>query len=251
MPAGADARRGAAGSAGLQTAFDIAIAPRAALGALRETPTWGWAFAITALLGMIAALAIGPVVGHTLERELPAQLGSAPQVAQLPGDQREALITQQISIAQTIARFSFIAVPFGLAAGCALQALIMLLANALGKGDGTFKKFWALAVNAGIVGTGLASIALTAIVLLLGADSFGSAVEVANAVPSLGTFVPPGAKAAAAFLGVINVFAIWNAVLLATGMAVVARLRRGTAIGAALIILLGTGLIPLAGALQK
>jgi hypothetical protein len=34
-------------------------------------------------------------------------------------------------------------------------------------------------------------------------------------------------------------------------MTVVARLQRGTAIGAALVILLGTGLIPLAGALQK
>jgi hypothetical protein len=249
MPARGDVRR-AGGPAGLQTAFDIAIAPRAAFKALRESPTWGWAFAIAALLGVIAAFAIGPIVGHTLERELPARLGASPQVAQLPADQREVFMAQEIRVSQTIAQFAFVAVPFGLAAGCALQALIMLIANALGKGDGNFKKFWALAVNAGVVGTGLSSIALTAIVLLRGPDGFGSAAEIANAVPGLGTFVPPGATAAAA-LGGLNVFAIWNAVLLAAGMTVVARLQRGPAIAAALVILLGTVLLPLVGALQK
>jgi MFS family permease len=243
-------RTGTAGG-GLGTALDIAVAPRAAFAALRDNPTWGWAFLIAALLGMLGAFAIGPIVGHAAERELQVTLSAAPQVAQLPPDQRQAAVAQQISLTQTVMRFSFLVVPVGLAAGCALQALIMLAANAIGGGDGTFRKFWALAVNAAVIGTGIASIAMMAIVLLRGAGGFGSAAEIANSLPGLGTFVPPEAKAAAAFLGVMNVFAIWNMVLLAAGMMVVARLRRGTAIATVLCILAGTGLVPLIGALMK
>jgi hypothetical protein len=62
-------------------------------------------------------------------------------------------------------------------------------------------------------------------------------------------FVSPNPKAAAAFFSGLNVFAIWDSVLLAAGMTIVARLPRGTAIAAAAVILLGTGLVPLAGAL--
>jgi hypothetical protein len=244
--------RNALSRAGLQTAFDAAVAPKTALRALRANPTWRWAFCISALLGMIGALAISPVVAHTLERELPARFAADARVAQLPADQRDAFIGGQIRLAQTLATFSFALVPFGLAIGCGVQAGIMLLANALGKGDGTPRAFWALAVNAAVVGTGMSSIALTAIVLLRGAGGFASAADIAGALPGPGTFVPLQAGGTAAYLDVLNVFAVWNMLLLAAGMMIVARLPRGIAITAALVILLGTGLIPVAGAaLQK
>jgi MFS family permease len=248
MPAGAEPVRPAGARAGLQTALDIAIAPRAACAALREAPTWGWAFAIAALLGMIATLAMNPIWLHVLERELPARFAATGQIAQMPADARNALIAQQLGLAKTLTGFSFLLIPFVLAGGCALQALVMLAANALAGGDGTFKKFWALAVNAAVVGTGIASVALLAIALLRGPDAFPSSAAVANAVPGLGTFVSPEAKPAAAFLSAINVFAVWDSVLLATGMIIVARLPRGSAIAAALVILAGTGVFPLAGA---
>jgi hypothetical protein len=134
-----------------------------------------------------------------------------------------------------------------LAAGCALQALVMLIANAIGGGDGSFKTFWALAVNAAVVGSGIASIAVMAIVLLRGQESFATAAEIANAVPGLGTFVPAEAKPAAAFFGALNVFTLWDGALLAAGMTIVARLPRGTATVTALIIVLSTGIAPLLG----
>jgi len=234
---------------GLQTALDITVVPGAALHALREAPTWGWAFLISALVAMAATFALTPALDRAIQRQLPAQLAASPQMAQLPAEQRDALITQQTQFMQAAARFSFVFIPFGLAIGCALQAAVMLAANTIGNGDGSFKKFWALAVNAAVVGTGIAAFALLAIVLLRGTDGFASPAEIANALPGLGTFVPPEAKAAAAFFGALNVFAIWDAVLLAAGMRIVARLPRKTAIGAAAVILLGTGLVPLAGVL--
>jgi hypothetical protein len=234
--------------AGWQTAFDVAVAPRAAFAALRAAPTWGWAFFIAASLAMASTLAMSSVVGYTFERELRAQIEAAPQTAQLAAVQREALVDRQLQIAGTAVMFLFAFVPLGMAVGCALQALVMLIANAIGGGDGTFKAFWALAVNAAVVGSGIGSVALMAIVLLRGRGGFSSAAEIANALPGLGTFVPPGAKAAAAFFGALNVFTLWDGLLLAGGMMVVARLPRGVTIVTALLIVLGTGVFPLLGA---
>jgi hypothetical protein len=108
-----------------------------------------------------------------------------------------------------------------------------------------------LAVNAAVVGTGVSSLALMAVVLLRGTSSFGSSDEIAAALPGLGMLVPAGAKAAAAFFGAINVFTVWNMVLLAAGMMIVGRVPRMTAIVTAVIMLAGTGLFPLIGALVQ
>ncbi|GAC1405544.1 MAG: hypothetical protein NVSMB64_10510 [Candidatus Velthaea sp.] len=236
---------------GLQTALDVVIAPKAAFAQLREVPTWGWAFLVSTILGMIAAFALAPAVAHALSAELPAKLAANPQIAQLPAAQRDAAIAQQIGVAQTITKFSFIFIPIGLAIGSVLQASIMLVANAVTKGDGTFKKFWALAVNAAIVGTGISSLVLMLIVLIRGADSFTSSSEITNALPGAGMLVPASAKAAVAFFGVINIFALWNLTLLAIGMGIVARIPRGAAILTAIVLLLGTGLFPLFGAIAQ
>jgi hypothetical protein len=239
----------AARRSGLLTALDVAIAPRTAFANLREAPTWGGAFILSMLLAMIAAFAMSPAVAHALALELPARLAASPQIAHLPAAQREALIAQQVGIAQAVAKFTFIFVPFALALGSLIQALVMLVANAIGKGDGTFRRFWALAVNGAVIGTGLASLALLLIVLIRGADGFSSSSDISNALPGLETFVPASAKAAAAFFSVINVFTIWNMALLAAGMTIVARLPRATAILTAAVMLVGSGLFPLVGSL--
>lgn len=239
-------------SSGLRIALDICLAPKAALINLREHPTWVWALVIAAGLGMIGTYAVSPAVAHALQTELATKLAATPQVMQMPADQRDAFVTQQVRLAQSVTRFSFLLIPFGLAIGCAFQALVMLVANAIGRGDGTFKKFWALAVNAAIIGTGLSSLVLMLIVLIRGAGGFGSSSEITGALPGLGMLVPAGAKAASAFFSVFNIFAIWDMALLAAGMMIVARLARTTAIVTAAIILAATGLLPLIGAtLQK
>lgn len=238
--------------AGWQIALDVAVAPVTAFTNIRETPVWGWAFLISAVLGMVAAFAISPTIGHAMGLELPARIASTPQVAQMPAAQRDAFIAQQISIAQTVARFSFIFIPLGILLGSIVQALIMLGANAIGKGDGNFKRFWALAINGGIVGAGISSIALMIIVLIRGNDGFTTSSQIAGAVPGLGMFVPAGAKAAAAFFGAINVFTIWNMILLAIGMTIVGQIPRPVAIVTAALLLIATGIVPALGAiLQK
>jgi len=236
---------------GMQTALDILVAPRAAFAQLRETPTWVWAFVIACVLGMVATLAIAPVTGHFVGAAQAAKLAADPRYAQLPADQRNAQIQQIVSITQLVVRFSFIFIPFAVAVSCAIRTVIMLVANAIGKGDGNVKMFWALSVNASIVGTGLSSIVLMVIVLIRGVDGFATAADISAALPGLGMAVPSSAKAASAFLSVFNVFSIWETVLLAAGMIVVARLNRTAAIVTAAIMLVASGIIPLASALAQ
>jgi hypothetical protein len=235
--------------AAFQTALDIAVAPSAAFARLRETPTWVWAFALSALLAIVGSIATSPAFTHALAAETAARLAAAPQIAQLPPDQRDAAVAQQLALIQTVARFGFVFIPFGLALSSGVQALIMLIANAIGKGDGTFRKFWALAVNASLIGTGLASLALAAIVLLRGYAEFTSTSDLSRALPGPVSVIPATAVRLSAFLSVMNVFAIWDVVLLAAGMTAVARLPRPLAAATAAVILIGAGLIALAGTL--
>jgi hypothetical protein len=236
---------------GLQTALDMCLAPRSACMRLRATPSWVWAFGIAAGLTMIATFAISPIVSQALDAELSVKLAASPQIAQLPADARARAIAQQIALVQGVTRYSFVFVPFGLAFASALQALIMLVANAITKGDGTFGKLWALAVNAAIVGSGLASLVLMAIALIRGPDGFHSSSEISRALPGLGMLVPGAPPPAQAFLGVFNVFSIWNMVLLAIGMTIVARVPRGAAIAAAALMLVGYGCIAAAGSFAQ
>ncbi|MFN2459258.1 MAG: YIP1 family protein [Candidatus Velthaea sp.] len=241
----------AANHSGLQTALDVIVAPKTAFHALRDVPTWGWAFAIATVLGVIASIVISPAIAHALSVEMPARLAASPQLASMPADRRDALIAQQIAFAATFAKFAFIFIPIAIGLAGLFQALIMLVANAIGKGDGTFKKFWAVSVNASIAGVGLSSIVLMIVVLVRGMDSFSSTAEVTGSVPNLAMLVPGASKRVAAFFGVMNVFAIWAVVLMALGMEIVGRIPRGVAAAAAIVMLLLSGVFPLFAALAQ
>jgi hypothetical protein len=220
---------------GLQTAIDIIVAPTAAFASLRVVPTWGWALIVTAVLAVVSSIVTGPAIGHALSVEMPAKL--AQQYASLPADKRDAAIAQAMSVTMAISKFSFIFVLLILPISGLIQALIMLIANAVGQGDGTFKKFWALSINTSVVGLGCASVVLMIIVLIRGADSFNSSTEVAASVPSLALIVPGASKMLATFLGVFNIFNIWATALLAGGMTIMARIPRNVATGFAVLML--------------
>jgi hypothetical protein len=107
----------------------------------------------------------------------------------------------------------------------------MLIANAISRGQGTFKKYFALAMNVTVVGTAIASLILAAIVLFRGSDSFSSQLDITNAVPGLGMLAPSSPKALAAFLGTFTIVNLWAVVLLALGMETVGNIKRPIAAG--------------------
>ncbi|MBV8749716.1 MAG: YIP1 family protein [Candidatus Eremiobacteraeota bacterium] len=233
---------------GLSNVVDIIIAPNAAFARLREVPTWGWAYLVVVLLGIAGALLVMPGVMHAMQTSIPAQLATNPGIMKLPADQRDKAIQNGLKFALLVAQFSWVFVPIGVLLVGLLQGLIMLVFNAVGKGDGSFKKYFALSVTVGIVGYGLASLATGIIVMLRGSDSFESTVAIQQVVPSLALLAPGASKVLTAFLAIFNVFTIWATVLTAYGMTVVGRVSRAPAWTAALAMLVLTALFAAWGA---
>ncbi len=238
-------------NSGLSNAVDIVVSPGSAFARLREVPTWGWAFVIATVLGIAGSLLVAPALLHAMDASMPAIFAASPQIAKLPPDQQQKTIALQMQFVRVLARFAFIGAPFAVLVGGLVQGVIMLIANAAGKGDGTFRKFFALSVTVSVVGVGVNSIVLALIVLVHGAGSYDSTTALQSSVPSLAMLVPGVHGALAGFLGVMNVFALWSMVLLALGMVRVARIRPAAAWTAAVLMLIFTATFAAFGAARN
>jgi hypothetical protein len=233
---------------GLANVVDIIIGPNAAFDRLRAVPTWGWAFLVAAVLGIIGSLLATPATLHALQTTLPAQLAADPNIAKLPPDQQQAAIQRALSVTKVIGQLSWLFIPIFLLIIAAVQGLIMLIANAIGGGDGSFKKYFALSMNVAIVGLGINSVVTGIIVTLRGPDAFETASAVQSAVPSLALLAPGVKGGLVGFLGAMNIFYLWGAALLALGMVRVGRIKPPVAWTTAVVILLITGLFAAYGA---
>jgi hypothetical protein len=231
--------------------MDIVIAPSSAFANLREAPTWGWAFLVATVLGVIGVLIAAPVTMHVMDATMPAQLAANPAIAGLPPERQQAAIAQGLAIGKMVAQFSFAFVPILILIGGCVQGLIMLIANAIGHGDGSFKKYFALSVNVSVIGIGLSSIVIGIIALLRGADAFNSAAAIQGATPSLALLAPGAKGALLGFLGAFNIFAIWAIALLGLGMTGVGRIPRGVAWPTAIVMLLLTACFAAWGGAQN
>ncbi len=234
---------------GLQTALDLLIAPRDAFARLREAPTWGWAYLIAAALSAVATLAILPALHHAIETGLPAQLAATPEIAKLPPDQQQKAIARILAVQNAFLSASWLLPLAVLPLVAAIQSLVMYAANRLGGGDAGYRRLWALAMNVQVAGS-VGGLLAAAIVMLRGPNAFDEPGSVQTALPSLAMLAPGASHVVAAFLGAINVAAIWQAVLLGLGMIAAARIARPIAWTAATIMLLTLSVLAAFGAAQ-
>jgi Yip1 domain len=241
---------------GLHNVIDVVVAPSTAFARLRIVPTWGWAFLAAALLAVAGALLFEPALLHVLDKVLPAQMAaqdakSVPNWAQRSPDEQAKLIATQVSFSKTFAQFQWLIAPIALLLGGLIQALVMTLANAIGHGDGSFKKYFALSLTVAVVGSGLASLALGLIALLRGPGGFDDVAGLTGAVPSLALLAPGAHGALHGFLTALNVFTLWATALLALGMTIVGRLPRPVAWSAAVLMVLLTAAFAAFGAARQ
>ncbi len=236
---------------GLTNAVDIVVAPHAAFDRLRIVPTWGWAFLVATLLAIVGVLLTLPASTHAIETSLPAQLAASPNIAKLPPDQQQQTIASYVGFTKLVTRFSWLFVPVILLIVGLVQGLIMTFANAIGGGDGSFKKYFALSMTVAVVGSGLGSLVTGIIAVVRGPSSFETLTSVQSALPSLALLAPGMKGFLGGFLGALNIFYIWAAVLLALGMVRVGRVRPPAAWTAAILILLITGCVAGFGAARN
>jgi Yip1 domain len=215
---------------------DIVIDPNAAFARLREVPAWGWAFVVGTLLGIAGFLLMEPASLHAFEKSMPATYAAMPQVAQLPADKQPAVIAQYMSFGRTLTQLTWVAVPLIFLVSSLISAVVMLIANAIGHGDGSFKKFFALSMLISMIG-GLALLLTGVIAIVRGADSFETTGAVQRALPNLAMLAPNAPHKLETFLGTITIAALWSTALTALGMIGVARISRPVAWTAAILML--------------
>jgi hypothetical protein len=215
---------------GLLNVIDVIVAPKAAFSRLRIVPTWGWAYLVAVLLGIASALMIEPATLHAVDKSLPAQLAANPAITKLPSAQQAAAIERTLAMTHTMVQFQWILIPIALLVAGLVQALVLMIASAASRGDGTFGKFFALSQTVMVVGSGLSSLVLGLIVVLKVPDSF----------PSLALLAPGVKGAAGGFLAGLSVFNLWTTALLALGATIVGKVKPAAAWTAAIVMLLFT-----------
>jgi hypothetical protein len=222
---------------GLSNVADIIIAPNAAFARIRLVPTWGWALLAASVIGIIGFLLAMPASLHALQVSGPALYATNPAVTQLPADKQPAMIERMISIGRIVVEIQSFLVPIFILLGGLFSALIMTIANAISRGDGNFKRFFALAITVSVVGAiGLLLNGLIATVR--GAAAYETMQSVQSSLPSLALLAPGAGSKLATFLGVLNVTALWSTALTALGMIAVGRVKPAIAWSAAILMLL-------------
>ena len=222
-----EARRGSFNGA-VSTVLDMIVAPRDAFEKIRATPTWFWAYLIAVVLTMAGTILMAPAVKHAMSAGLPAQLAAMPNIAKLPPDQQQAQIAKIMQINLLIADFTWLITIVAIPLIVVIQSLVMALANGIGKGDGTFRRFWSLGMNVAVPG-GIGVLLTAFIVLIRGADSFSRAADVQTSMPNLGMLVPGGPHILAGFLSGISVIVLWQTALIGFGMIETAKIAKPVA----------------------
>jgi hypothetical protein len=202
---------------GLKTAIDIVIAPKEALEAIRVSPTWGWAYIISVVLAVAGFFIMLPAIQHGMTGDMAAN----PQLAQLSPEKQAEYIKTFVGFSPLFSIITPIAIIFF----ALLEAVLMLVCNALGHGEGSFKKLWAASVNIGII-YGLGQIVAAIVVVIRGPASFATASEIQRAIPSLALIAPGAGVKLVTFLATINPFTIWSVALVIMTMTVVARVPK-------------------------
>lgn len=229
---------------GLKTVVDTIIAPKEAFEAIRVVPTWGWALLIAIVLSMISGYFFAPALIHAYPGTFAQQAAVDPRMQNMSSDQQQAMI----AFTDKIFNFSWIGAVIYVPFATLIAAVVLLIFDKIGRGEGSFGKYWAAACNISIPTLVLGGIISTVIVLVRGADSFGTMQAIQQATPSLAMVVPGAGTKLTAFLSAITPFSLWGVGLNVAAMRIIGRAAPFSAWLAALILLLVPALLASTGA---
>jgi hypothetical protein len=181
-----------------------------------------------------------PALRHAMATGMPSQLAAMPEIAKLPADEQQKRIGSMVALSLAVLNFTWLLPLIILPVTALVQTLVMLLANMISGGDGTFRRFWSLALNVQIAGS-IGGMIVAFIVLLRGPDSFGQTDDLQGLVPSLALLAPGAPHGLVTFLGGINLTGLWQSALLALGMITIARVSGRVAWITSILMLLALG----------
>lgn len=226
----------AAKISGLSTVVDTVAAPADAFERLRMAPTWGWALVVALVLMLAGAYLQGPAARHAAVVSTQKMMATSTLFANATAEQKQKAIER----AGKPSVFTYVGPVIGLFIAVFFNTVILLIGNAVGRGQADFKRLWSGSMNIAVPTLGLGAIVLGIITMVRGADSFDSGLALAQAMPSPAMLVPHGSAVMVAFLSGISVFTLWGFLLNSTMMRVTARTSPAVAYTfAAVVLLLG------------
>ncbi len=197
---------------------DIVLAPATALERIREAPAWLASFVVASVLS---------IIGFTLQR--PAQLhasliflGSNGATSGVSDEQKSAL-AQAFHPGLLGTSFAVFGVIANLLVSVVITCVLLLAASGLFKGAAGFRQLWASTMLIAIPTIGLGSVVLGIICSILGPNAFTSPIDLQLAVPGLSALSLVRSDLAKDLAG-ISFFAVWNMILNAKAMSIVAGL---------------------------
>lgn len=205
---------------GLKTVVDTVVAPKEAFESIALVPTWGWALAIAIVLGAIGTYLMTPATIHAIAAIFPSQVAASPQLSQLTPEQQQ----NYLAVTEKVTGFAWLFVIAVTPIYCLIEAVVMLLFDKIGRGEGSFGKYFAASCNIAVV-VAIGTIVTAIIVMARGADSFDTQQSVMHAMPSLALIIPSSGKLAA-FLATITPFNIWATGLTIAALSIIGRVPR-------------------------
>ncbi|PZR57545.1 MAG: hypothetical protein DLM50_06110 [Candidatus Meridianibacter frigidus] len=228
---------------GLQTALNVIVAPRDAFETLRIIPMWGWAFLIAMVLFIVGTLLAAPAQQHAMHSVMVHQMAADPNSAQLTDAQRE----QRIATIEKFSKFGVLIVPIAFLIISAILTGILLVFNVIGRGTASFKQLWCAIINLSTI-VALATLVVGVLAMMKGPDAFNTTIDQYLVMPSAAWLAPSAAPKLQALLSQINPFTIWNFILTAMMMTIIARVSKGIAYSGAFTLWLIGALLTTLGA---
>ena len=229
----------ASSKSGLATLWDVIVAPGSAFAVLRDRPYAGWAFIVTVILGAIGAVLLVPANEHIAAATLATRMAHDPQFASMTPAQLER--AKAFSVA--LQHWTWLITPIFVAIAMAIAALLMLVASAIGGGDGSFRRAFALAANVALINFGIGYLVYGIIASVRGGDAFNTQLDLFSSIPTLALLAPGAGVKLGTFLATITPWQLWSCALLGIGQQKVMRTNAAVAwIVAAILILIPAGL---------
>jgi hypothetical protein len=199
--------------------------PAAVFRELAATPTWVLPLAVLIVLSFAVQLVVASRLD--LEGTIRQSLAERSQSGQQLSDEQ---VDRMVEMGSKTGGFMKWLTPTAVAVVFVIIAGVYFLGLKAVGSSADFKPVFATVLHAAVPAVVLSS-AVTVLVALQRATFTGQELE-AMVKSSVGAFLPDGApKPLVAFAGVIDLFNIWQWVLLAIGLPIVAKVTRGKVIG--------------------
>jgi Yip1 domain len=227
----------------MKTVIDIIVSPKDAFESLRENPVWGWALLATLVLMIVGYFLQQPATQHASYGSMQHALATNPIYSTLSDEQKRRVLDRVAHPPAFQTAFGIGTLVIVIFVATLFNAVILLAANALGRGSGDFKHLFAGSMAIAVPSLGLYSVVLGIICRVLGAEHFATVSDMYRAVPSLALLAPGAGGKPGAFLAGIQIFSLWGCGLNILMMRVLAGVRNALAWVVPLLILIGAALL--------